>query len=135
MTRMRVARIFGRQLEVGRSVAFKVWRLLPALTGIAMALGVAAFAAMIWFLVTRWNLPVEYAFNSTVGKIALGAALLAVPTIFPLLSWLDPTKTMRGYLSKAGIAVLGFVVSNLHLWLFDWLYRRRGRLKRLLELQ
>jgi predicted acylesterase/phospholipase RssA len=125
----------GRQLEVSRSMAFKVWRLMPALTGIAIALGVAAFAALVWFLVTQWSLPVEYEFNSSVGKITLAAALLAVTAMFPLLKWLDPTKAMRGYLNKAGIAVLGCIVSNLHLWLFDWLYRRRGRMKRLLELQ
>jgi len=41
---------------------------------------------------------------------------------------------MQSVVAKTTLAFAGFIFSNLHLWTFDKLFLRHGRLKRLLRL-
>jgi hypothetical protein len=68
-------------------------------------------------------------------ELAAVVALAVAGMIRPALKWLNPEKAMRGYLSKASLAILGFLVSQVHLLLFDRRFLARGRLRRLLDLK
>jgi hypothetical protein len=41
---------------------------------------------------------------------------------------------MESWLAKIALALVGCILANLHLWIFDKLFLRRGRLERLLRL-
>jgi hypothetical protein len=55
--------------------------------------------------------------------------------VIPIIKWLSPQKAMRGYLNKALVALGGFVLANVHVFIFDPLFRKRGSLDRLLKLR
>jgi hypothetical protein len=67
--------------------------------------------------------------------VILLLVLLGAGMLFPLFKWLNPEKAARGYLRKALIAVTGFVVTNIHLSIFDRMFLSRGKLDRLLKLK
>ncbi|MBZ5522819.1 MAG: patatin-like phospholipase family protein [Acidobacteriia bacterium] len=125
----------GLQLEAGASGAFKIWKLSPALKGIAIALGIAALVGLGWWLRVNWECevpvgPFTLRFKHLVWVTAASLAAIIVPAF----KWLRPMQAMRGYFWKAVVAFAGWVVANLHVLFFDWLYLRRGRLDRLLRL-
>ena len=47
---------------------------------------------------------------------------------------LRPREAMQSVVAKTALAFAGFIFSNLHLWTFDKLFLRHGKLKRLLRL-
>ena len=71
----------------------------------------------------------------TVGGLAVFGLLAVATLLFPVLRWLNPRKAMQGYLGKLAVAIVGWVLTNLHLRLFDPLFLRRGRVERLLKLK
>src|SRR5258708_2781393 len=126
----------GKQLKTAASGAFKIWQLSPMLRGAAVALGLGVVVALGWWLCVSWNNPIsfgpyDFLFKHLVGIVVLGIATIVVPA----LKWINPMKAMRGYVWKAVVAVLGFLVANLHILLFDWMFLRRGRLNRLMRLK
>jgi hypothetical protein len=126
----------GRQLEASASTAFKIWKLSPALRLTARAAVAAALLGVGWLLRDRWGTTIQLSeLSLSFNGVVLGLGLAVAGVMIPLLKWLNPQEAMRGYLGKALVALAGFVFANLHLWSFDLLYKRRGRLKRLLELR
>jgi predicted acylesterase/phospholipase RssA len=123
----------GVQLDVAAMLFFKVWKLDPTLRKAMMA-GAAVLAVVVLGLVVNyWNtqwVPVRV----TVGGVVLGLALFVGAMLIPLLNWVQPQKALRNYLVKAGLSVVGFVVAQVHLRVFDPIFLKRGRLKRLLDL-
>ncbi|MBV8631671.1 MAG: patatin-like phospholipase family protein [Silvibacterium sp.] len=126
----------GEQIRVSSSGAFKIWRLSPVLRATAAILGAAALAGIGWVLREYWNSSLQVGpFSMSVRGLAI-AVVLAVAGIFvPLLKWLRPREAMQSIIAKTALAFAGFVFSNLHLWTFDKLFLRRGRLERLMRLQ
>ena len=55
--------------------------------------------------------------------------------IFPHIKWLRPQKAVWEYVYKAVIAAAGYLLSNLHLQVFDPLFIRQGKLDRLLKMK
>ncbi len=122
-------RDLARQLDVGKGLFFKIWKLAPMLKALGIAVGLAALVVLAWALVTSWDLNVSFNVSTVIILIAIALIVMIVPA----LKWLNPEKAMRGYLSKASLAVVGFLVAQVHLLIFDKLFLARGRLKRLLE--
>jgi hypothetical protein len=123
----------GKQLEVGGALAFKIWKLSRPLRATAWVTGAAALILLVCFLQAFWNTQVSL--PSVSVKVLVLLILFSVGGIMvPVLKWLRPQEAMRGYGTKAAIALFGFAFSNLHMHLFDRLFLSRGRLKRLLEL-
>lgn len=124
----------GRQLEAGSALFFKIWKLSPILRTLTKIGSIATAALLIALIIIYWDKVLEIPAVSVGGLILIiGLALLTV--LIPLLKWLRPEQAMRGYLTKFTIAISGFLFSNLHLRLFDPLFIKRGRLKRLLNLK
>jgi len=124
----------GQQLEVGSALAFKIWKLSPLLRSLSWVAGVAGAVLLVWFIYTYWDKELPFP-EVSVGGLTLFIVLLVAGIVFPLINWLDPQKVVRGYLRKALIAVAGFVLTNIHLLVFDRMFLRRGKLERLLKLK
>lgn len=119
------------QLDVGKGLFFKVWRLDPVLRALGLAIGLIGAAALVWAVSAGWDSVISL----RVGSVVILAALAAAGMIMPALKWLNPQKATRSYLGKASLAVVGFLVSQAHLVLFDRRFLARGRLQRLLDLK
>ena len=70
--------------------------------------------------------------STTVGGFVLTLTFTFAAFIIPIAKWISPERAMRGYVRKAAIALFGFVVANLHLWPFNGMFVKRGKLERLL---
>jgi predicted acylesterase/phospholipase RssA len=121
----------GKQLDVASALAFKIWKLSPFLRLISWVLGAAALGLLAWLVYRYWCSELTV----SVGKVIIFVMLLGVGILFPLFKWLNPEKAARGYLRKALVAVVGFVVTNIHLSVFDRMFLSRGKLERLLKLK
>jgi hypothetical protein len=118
-----------RRLEVGSQLAFKIWRLLPALRVSGWVLLILAGAAAAWLSYIYWDTPLLKV--STLGS---AAATLAASWIFG--KWVVRVARFRDTLVKigtgAGLAVLGPLIVRVHLWIFDRLFLWHGKLDRVL---
>ena len=124
------------QLRAGSGLFFKVWKLVPALRLSALTAATALVVTGICVAFQTWDSPLRAPrWQVTVGHAVLFLLLLIAATVYPVLKWLNPNRALRGYLTKALVAVVGWIASNTHLRLFDPLYLGRGRLRRLLRLQ
>src|SRR5262245_24862465 len=127
---------FAVQLRAGSGLFFKVWRLVPALRLSAITGATALAVACIWLAFQTWDSPIQAPqWRVTVGQAIVILLLLIAAAVYPVLQWLNPHRALRGYLTKAIVALVGWIASNTHLRLFDPLYLARGRLRRLLRLQ
>jgi hypothetical protein len=120
------------QLNAGGSLVFKIWKLDPRLKMVAWAAAGAAFvllAVLVYIYRSEPLLP-----QITVGGFVI-ALLLALAAIFvPVFKWLRPEKATSGMVQKLIIALVGYLIAKLHLWIFDKMFLKRGKLGRLLNL-
>lgn len=124
----------GEQLKVGSSLLFKIWQLSPLLRWLSWAGAIAAAVLLLWFIYAYWDTELPFP-KVSVGGLTVFIVLLVAGIAFPLINWLDPQKAARGYLRKALVALAGFVLTNIHLSVFDRMFLRRGKLERLLKLK
>jgi predicted acylesterase/phospholipase RssA len=129
-------RDLGKQLEVGKELAFKIWRLSPVLRKSVFAAVAVLLLALGWFIRDRWDRTIRLEeVVLSYRMLFVMIAVLVVVTAVPVLKWLQPTMPTHGYIRKTLLAVVGFIGSNIHLWTFDRLFLERGRLKRLLDMK
>ncbi len=124
----------GKQLEVGASAAFKIWQLSPTLRTVSRIGAVSLLLFTAWFIYTFWDASIGSA-TITVGGLAAILGLVAAGVIVPVVKWVNPQKALRGYLNKGFLALTGYLISNLHLKIFDPWFQNRGKLDRLLKLR
>jgi hypothetical protein len=127
-------RDLGTQIGAGASLFFKIWKLSTPLKATAMLLGAAGLVALAWYLSRHWDTTLWTPPSFTAGGIVVLVALILGGILFPLLKWLNPQRAMQGYVWKTVVALAGWFFTNLHLWIFDPMFLRRGKLKRLLRL-
>lgn len=122
----------ARQLDIGKGRFLKVWHLDPLLRALAYGLGAALAIGLLWLLAANWNQQIAFQISVSTAIVAVLLALAAM--LWPALKWLTPDKLLRDYLGKASVAVVGFLVAQAHLLVFDRRFLARGRLRRLLDL-
>jgi predicted acylesterase/phospholipase RssA len=122
-----------KQLRVGREMAFKVWRLVPTLQAIAIVTGIAVAVIALLAIRDNWTraLPLP---TFTVGGLSLTVVIAILTSVFPLLRFLNPRDSARSWLYKVLAAFVGWVAANVHVVFFDPLFKKRGKLERLLKL-
>lgn len=121
-----------RQLKAGAAVLFKIWKLdrtLQWIGGLAAVLAVVLAAALI---ITNWSNSISL--SITIGGLAVVLGITVVTIAFPAAKWFFPEKAARGILYKLFMAFAGFLVAKIHLWIFDPLFLKHGRVSRLLKL-
>jgi hypothetical protein len=100
----------GRQIAVGSCLAFKVWRLSPALTATAALLAVGGLVALSLLLASYWKSELQLEFS--VGKLMIAVALACAALAIPALRWLQPRQAMQSYVARAALALGGFIFCN-----------------------
>jgi predicted acylesterase/phospholipase RssA len=137
-------------LSVAASLAFKIWRLWPPLSGVAVTLGAALIGLFGWFCWKNWNDPiVSITFGAfgefdvsdwqvTWGEAAITVATTAVFGLLPafarnILRILDYRKTAYEITVGVVMGLVGWIVAQLHLRVFDKLYLWWGSQKRMLN--
>jgi hypothetical protein len=130
----RRARDLARQLEVSRRLFGKVWVLVPGLTAAAVAIAsVALILGGLW-IYEHWTAVYPLTIEIDVAKVSLAVVLLVAGMLVPLTRFLRVRSAGQSALFMFIAATLGWIATNIHLWTFDRLFKRRGRLERLLRL-
>ena len=122
---------FTRQLGIGSSRFFKVFRLYPALGWVLAGVGVLILAALVWALIANWNAGV------TLGYLVLALVLLFLAVWVPTTTWgarlLDTSGfTAFRWVRNAIVGPIPWIWSNAYLALFEGSFQRGGSLSRLL---
>ena len=123
-----------KQLDVGSSLAFKVWKLIPFLKYVSWALGLTIVCSIVWLIYNNWGNPINFP-SISIGGLVIFVLLLVAGITVPILKWLQPQRAFRSYILKIVLAILGWVIAWMHLLIFDPLFKKRGRLNRLLKLE
>jgi hypothetical protein len=120
----------GRQLKAGASRLFKAFKLCRGLSALGIAL-LALIAFGLGYLVYRnWNLPVSL---GTVGGLMLAALFMVAGMLWSAVRIANPQAVMRSALWKSAAALVGFILTNIHLHLVDGRFLSRGKLERLMR--
>ena len=119
------------QLTVARKVFFKAWDLIPAYKIVVILLGVIMLLGLVYLAVHAWN-------TTAIKETSWGALLtfIALPIItllVPMFNWLNPSSKFS-ILIKFSMAVLGYALAKIHLYLVDRFFLARGELNKLLRL-
>jgi hypothetical protein len=130
----RRARDLARQLEVSRRLFGKVWALVPGLTATAVAIAAAALILGGLWIYEHWTAVYPLTIEIGVAKVSLAVALLLAGMLVPLTRFLRVRSAGQSALFMVIAATLGWIATNLHLWTFDRIFKRRGRLDRLMRL-
>jgi predicted acylesterase/phospholipase RssA len=121
----------GKQLEASSSLAFKIFKLNPYLKGLSWMVAGLLLLLVMGLVFQFW----PSTFCISVGVIFTSLVMLAIGMWVPVMKWLQPEKAAKGYVNKALVAVLGYLVATVHLSHIDPLFIKRGKLKRLLQLR
>jgi predicted acylesterase/phospholipase RssA len=129
-----------RLLDVGQKRGFKIWSLNRPLSLTGRALKILAILALIaivclWLWAFLYNLIPWWARVASCAVVGLAVLLLGLKLI---VSKLNLKKTRRGdiiirLLIGLGMGLVGWVISGIHLKLFDRIFLNRGSVERLLK--
>lgn len=125
----------AKQLEASSTLFLKIWQLNKTLKAVTLVGGIALFLYVGYLLLTNLTTPI----SPSLGQITWGVAAVAVFSLalsigIPFYQYLRPKVAMRNFVQNIGVALAGWLVAKIHLCVFDRMFLRQGRLKRLLEL-
>ncbi len=120
------------QLQVGSSLFFKAWQLVPWLKVSAFAILAVVALVLFKLIVSQWQ---STLFSISVGSLILALLGVLAALFFPALKWLNPKKEARSIVIEVAIALTGYCLAKLHLTIFNRLFLARGTLARLLNLK
>lgn len=113
-------------LNIGQHNAFKIWRLLPVLTGIAIVMGIALIGALGWsafFYPGEWKIPARTVFGFLLTGV-LGLAGLGW-----IMKVVNIKKSIYQGLVMMGLCLFGAILSGIHLRTFDKLFVYKGKVR------
>jgi predicted acylesterase/phospholipase RssA len=123
-----------RLLAVSPSKAFKVWMLSKWLKALAVALGVAAAAGVVYALFNWRDLPVVKAVTlGSLGLAALSYLLTKVATMLlgeKVMQVVQLRSTLTRVALGVALAAFGWLVAGVHLIIFDRLFLKLGSIER-----
>lgn len=126
----------GRLIGAGAMLFFRIWGLDHLLKAVAIVCGLALALALVASVALHWQAPLGVSTPQvSVGQLVLALAAFAAALWLPVMRWLNPARAMRGVLVQLGLALAGWVTSNIHLAVFDRRFLRLGRVRRLLRLR
>jgi len=119
---------FLQLIDVAKERMFKIWRLSRFLKILAVVLGLTGLILVTWAVITWYNQPIV-----TVGEVAW-SILGIVGSMFigkMIIRAIRYRDTAIRFATGLGLVTLGWIVSNLHLFIFDRLYLKRGKIRNL----
>ncbi len=136
-----------RLLEAGSSLGFKIWRLSKPLIILKQFGTIAALALLVslllmyvkhpeWGEMSLLKIGLEESALYTLKLSVVGYAAIVIllgrvfgPLVMKIVDW---RKTAREWAIGLAMSLLGFVIARFHIWTFDKLFLRWGRLKNIL---
>ena len=119
--------LFMRVLEVGSRVALKVWFLSRPLRVIGVLITIAVVVFVAYFAWENRSQPLL-----TVKGVGIFILILVVTVLFGKLVmkivWIEQTLAKIAF--GIGMSLFGFLISRLHLHVFDRIYLYLGRIER-----
>ena len=116
-----------RVLEVGSRVALKVWFLSRPLRVIGVLIAIAVVVFVAYFAWENRSQPLL-----TVKGVGIFILILVVTVLFGKLVmkivWIEQTLAKIAF--GIGMSLFGFLISRLHLHVFDRIYLYLGRIER-----
>ncbi len=128
------ARDLTTQLTASKMLFGKVWKLVPALSGAAIVLAAICVAGAGVWIYRNWQSTFSLSYELSVRGVVIGVVVLLAGLVMPLGKLIKPLETVRKWLFMVFLATVGWVLTNIHLWFFEPLFRRRGGLERLMKL-
>jgi NTE family protein len=121
---------FTRQLGIGRSRFFKVFRLYPVLGWLLAGLGLLGLSGLVWALLENWNAGV------TLGYLVVALFVLVLIFWVPTTTWGARLLDTRGFtafrwIRNVIVAPIPWIWSNAYLALLERWFQRGGSLSRL----
>jgi predicted acylesterase/phospholipase RssA len=120
-----------KRLKVSHMRGFKIWKLSLWLKILAGVLGLAVAGGLVWLLWGWWSRPKE-AITLVIPLallflIVVNAVLIRIigPPVQRFLHW---RKSPSEFGVGVAMATLGFIAARIHLWIFDWLFLKNGRI-------
>ncbi len=149
LTRADVPATMMKLLSVAAALAFKIWKLSRPLRAVAISLAVVLVALLGWYCWENWNnpiatidfgLPDDKPWQLTWGYAAIAVITMVAMSLLPafarnILRFVDYRKTAYEVIVGAGMGILGWLLAQLHLRVFDRLFLWWGSQKRLLGSQ
>ena len=100
------------QLKAASKTFFKAWNLTPFLQLPAWLLGALVFANIAGLLAADWT---KTAFAISWVTLAVSIATFVIVLFVPAFKWLFPQEEGRNVVIKITIALLGYILSKVHL--------------------
>jgi predicted acylesterase/phospholipase RssA len=114
-------------LKVAKNSAFKIWRLVPGLQGLALGVATSVLVFLATYAWINWptSIPV------TVGMIVMpiifaGIGRLVGPTLMRMISY---RKTFQHLVFGVVMCCFGFLIARIHLHVFDRWFQKFGRMR------
>lgn len=125
-----------KHLEVGGQRLFKVFRLSSLLTILTSCFGIGILIAF-WILI-KDEVIALFSRSLTLGQILIAVLVLLsgfIPRLSRVLKVLrflrKPSEFLLRLIIRGLLPAVGSLFINVHLWIFDPIFLRRGKLKRL----
>lgn len=118
----------ARQLDVGASTLFKVFKTVPAikLLGILLLVLIAGICA-VWV----WNHWEDDFLKITVGGAVVAIVLFLGAFLWPVVKWLNPRSVLENKVLMFVIGIVGSLVSLVQVYVLDRIYLGQGTMARL----
>jgi predicted acylesterase/phospholipase RssA/tetratricopeptide (TPR) repeat protein len=117
-----------RLLKVSNCLAFKVWKLVPALKIVGFAILALLAIAILWAAFFRQDINLITLRELVVMALAAGAAYIVGENLVRVVRFRD---TLQQILIGLGMCFGGVAIARLHLWFFDPLYLKLGKVEQL----
>jgi len=117
-----------RLLKVSNCLAFKVWKLVPVLKIVGFAILALLAIAILWAAFFRQDINLITLRELVVMALAAGAAYIVGENLVRVVRFRD---TLQQILIGLGMCFGGVAIARLHLWFFDPLYLKLGKVEQL----
>jgi predicted acylesterase/phospholipase RssA len=114
----------GALLKVAKERMFKIWRLIPALRVLAIILALVTAVGIGLIIYYLYNEPIITYGQVGWSLLAMIAAFLVGKTIIKVIRF---RETAIRFATGFGLISVGWLVANLHIYVFDNMYLKKGR--------
>lgn len=130
------SRRYKKHLEVGGQRLFKLFRLKPLLAIVTSFFGIGILCAC-WMLL-KDEIMALFSRSLTVGQLLIAVLVLLlgfiprVSRVVKMLRFLrKPSEFLVRLITRGLLPAIGALFVNIHLWIFDPIFLRMGKIKRL----
>ena len=130
------SRRYKKHLEVGGQRLFKLFRLKPLLAIVTSFFGIGILSAF-WILL-KDEIMALFSRSLTVGQLLIAVLVLllgSIPRVSRVVKVLrflrKPSEFLVRLVTRGLLPAIGSLFVNIHLWIFDPIFLRMGKIKRL----